>query len=88
MKSRDFRNGEVGIALEEMLEVAKKANQRWVFIELNKMLEKLIAHYFSGKNYENDGVEWSREDSKIMAYQLLHTLHYNQMILDKDKKKG
>ncbi|GAB2552345.1 hypothetical protein [Gracilibacillus alcaliphilus] len=81
-----MKNGEVGLILEEMLALAEKTKQRKVFLELNKILELLIAHYFRGKNYENDGMEWSREDSKIMAYQLLQTL-FNEMILERDKKK-
>ncbi|UUI41137.1 hypothetical protein [Oceanobacillus oncorhynchi] len=87
IRDREIRNGEVGIFLEEMLEIAKKTNQRGIFIELNRILEMLIGHYFMGNNYENDGMEWSREDSKIMAYQLLNTLHFNEMILEKEKKR-
>ncbi|MBN6206220.1 hypothetical protein JYK21_07135 [Ralstonia pickettii] len=83
-----MRNGEVGLVLEEMLRIAKKIPTRKVFLELNKILELLIAHYFSGKNYENDGMEWSREDSKIMAYQLLNTLQFNEMILEREKSEN
>lgn len=80
-----MKNGEVGLVLEQLIEILKRTNQRKAFIEANKVLELLIGHYFSGKNYENDGVEWSREDSKIMAYTLLNTLQINEMILERRK---
>ncbi len=78
-----MRNGEVGLVLEELLKILNKSKSRWAFKEANKILEMLIGHYFMGKNYENNGMEWSREDSKIMAYQLLNTLHFNEMTLEK-----
>lgn len=82
-----MRNGEVGLVLEELLEILHKAKSCWAFEEVNKILEMLIGHYFSGKNYENDGMEWSREDSKIMAYALLNTLHFNEMMLERERNK-
>jgi len=75
---------DVGHILEELLEVLSKTKNRQSFIEANKILELLIGHYFSGNNYSNNGEEWSREDSKIMAYTLLNTLQFNEMILDRD----
>lgn len=74
---------DIGYILGELLEVLRKSKSRHAFTEANKILELLISNYFSGKNYSNDGMEWSREDSKIMAYALLSTLQFNEMILSK-----
>ncbi|QNK89394.1 hypothetical protein H7992_06930 [Sporosarcina sp. resist] len=48
-------------------------------------LEKIIAIYFNGKNYYFDGNELSREDSRIIAYQLIHTLQMTELIMTRNK---
>lgn len=49
-------------------------------------LEKIIAIYFNGENYRFDGNELSREDSRIIAYQLIHTLQITELIMARNKK--
>ncbi|WP_313431742.1 hypothetical protein [Siminovitchia terrae] len=48
-------------------------------------LEKIIAVYFYGENYTCDGVELSREDSKLIAYSLIHTLQMMELRLARKK---
>ena len=55
-------------------------------MDIARELERIIAIYFSGKNYIYDGIELTREDSKILAYQLIHTLQLMDMIMAKYKK--
>lgn len=52
-------------------------------IDIAQELEKLIAIYFNGQNYTHEGKEYSREDSKIIAYSLIHTLQLLDMIISK-----
>lgn len=44
-------------------------------------LEKTIAVFFNGANYSVDGVELSREDSRLIAYKLIHTLQMTELIM-------
>lgn len=50
-------------------------------------LEGMIAIYFNGSNYVYDGIEFSREDSKILAFQLIHTLQLMDMIMARENKR-
>lgn len=47
---------DVGHILGRLLEIMHKTKNRQVLIDANKILELLISHYFSGKNYSNDGM--------------------------------
>lgn len=50
-------------------------------MDICRELEKLIAIYFNGENYIFNGIELSREDSKIIAYSLIHALQIAEMIM-------
>ena len=43
-------------------------------------LEQLIAIYFNGHNYKFDGIELTREQSRLLAYDLIHTLQQIERI--------
>ncbi len=49
-------------------------------------LERMIAIYFKGQNYEVNGVELSREDSKLIAYHLIHTMQMTELIMARKNK--
>ena len=55
-------------------------------MDIARELERIIAVYFNGENYYSDGVELSKEDSKIIAFQLIHTLQLMDLIMAKYKK--
>ncbi|MEK5070306.1 hypothetical protein [Sporosarcina sp. FSL K6-1508] len=54
-------------------------------MDVVRELESLIAIYFNGENYTVDGVELSRDDSKIIAYQLIHSLQMAELIMARKK---
>lgn len=41
-------------------------------IDVAKRLEEIIAIYFNGENYVMNGLELSREYSKVIAFSLIH----------------
>ncbi len=53
------------------------------YIDVAEKLEKIIAIYFNGNNYILDGVELSREDSKILAFSLIHAYQITERIMSK-----
>lgn len=55
-------------------------------MDVARELEGIIAIYFNGENYFVDEVELSREDSKIIAYQLIHALQMTELIMVRKKK--
>lgn len=54
-------------------------------MDIARDLERIIAIYFNGENYYFDGIELSREDSRIIAYQLIHTLQMAELIMARSK---
>ncbi|NWO14768.1 MULTISPECIES: hypothetical protein [Virgibacillus] len=50
-------------------------------MDISIELERIIAIYFNGHNYIVDGVELSREESRLIAYSLIHTLQLMEMIV-------
>lgn len=48
-------------------------------------LEKMISIYFSGHNYIVNELELSREDSKMIAYQLVNALQMTEFIMARKK---
>lgn len=52
-------------------------------IEVAERLEKIIAIYFNGNNYIVDGVELSREDSRLLAFSLIHAYQLTERIMNK-----
>lgn len=54
-------------------------------MDIARKLEKIIAIYFNGDNYICDGVELSRDDSRIVAYSLIHVLRQFEWIMEKNK---
>ncbi|WP_421663580.1 hypothetical protein [Lysinibacillus telephonicus] len=56
-------------------------------IDVAERLEKIIAVYFNGYNYVVDGVELSREDSKIIAFSLIHAYQLTERINSKNLRK-
>lgn len=50
-------------------------------------VEKLIAIYFNGKNYVYDGIEFNREESRIMVKELIHLLEIIELIEERHKRK-
>ncbi|MFP7199647.1 hypothetical protein SFC08_01615 [Lysinibacillus halotolerans] len=50
-------------------------------IDVAKKLEKMIAVYFNGNNYVMNGLELSREDSKIIAFSLIHAYQLTEWII-------
>ncbi|WP_170875239.1 hypothetical protein [Virgibacillus pantothenticus] len=50
-------------------------------MDISIELEKTIAIYFNGQNYTYNGVELSREGSRIIAYSLIHTLQMMELIV-------
>ncbi|MFF5993425.1 hypothetical protein AAGS61_01565 [Lysinibacillus sp. KU-BSD001] len=56
-------------------------------MDVARELESIIAIYFNGDSYSYNGVELSREDSKIIAYYLINTLQLIELIMAKERKK-
>ncbi|MEK9198769.1 hypothetical protein ACH0B5_04815 [Ureibacillus sp. 179-F W5.1 NHS] len=50
-------------------------------IDVAERLEKMIAVYFNGNNYVMNGLELSREDSKIIAFSLIHAYQLTEWII-------
>jgi hypothetical protein len=50
-------------------------------MDISIELEKIIAIYFNGQNYTFNGIELSREDSRIIAYSLIHILQIMELIV-------
>lgn len=47
-------------------------------MDIARELEEIIAIYFKGQNYKVGEIELSREDSKMIAYHLVHTLQMTE----------
>lgn len=56
-------------------------------LDVAERLEKIIAVYFNGNNYIVDGVELSREDSRIIAFSLIHAYQLAERIVNKKSSK-
>ena len=55
-------------------------------MDIARELEKIIAIYFNGENYTYEGIELSREDSKLIAYSLIHTLQMMELIITRKRQ--
>ncbi|KGR83511.1 hypothetical protein [Lysinibacillus odysseyi] len=56
-------------------------------IDIAERLEKIIAIYFNGDNYIVDGVELSREDSRLLAFSLIHAYQLTERVMSKKISK-
>lgn len=56
-------------------------------IDIAHELEKMIALYFNGKNYEIEGVDLSREASREVAYALIEIYQRTERMVLYDKVK-
>ncbi len=55
-------------------------------IDIAERLERIIAIYFNGDNYIVNDVELSREDSRLVAFSLIHAYQLTEMIMNKKSK--
>lgn len=55
-------------------------------IDVAERLERMIAIYFSGSNYIVDGVELSREDSRLIAFSLINAYQLAERINNMSNK--